>query len=115
LLKGLLLDIINLGKFSEDDYIELLSQNPEEADLFDTIIQSSNSNVNSYKHKSAYSKLINDDIKRFNLIKAEILQLQNNNPELLKELRIIILRLLKYNVLSKEMFHELMLNILLLL
>ena len=114
MLKSLLLDIVNLGKFSEDSYEELLAQNAEEADLFDTII-SSDSNINSYKHKSAYSKLINDDIKRFNLIKAEILQLQNNNPELLKELRIIILRLLKYNVLSKEMFHELMLNILLLL
>jgi hypothetical protein len=111
LLKSMFLDIINIGKFSEDAYSEL---SEEESTLFDDILTSSKLDSQMYKHDKYYSKIVNDDINRFNIIKGEIL-IGNDSKELLKELRILILRLLKYDVLDKRVFHELMLNILLLL
>jgi hypothetical protein len=112
-LKDMLFDIINIGKFSESDYSEL---NESEATLFDDLLSSSklDSNEMMYKHNKYYSKLVNDDINRFNIIKGEIL-IGNDSKELIKELRILIIRLLKYNILDKRVFHDLMLDILMIL
>jgi hypothetical protein len=111
LLKSMFLDIINIGKFSEDSYTQL---SEPESTLFDDIITASKVDGQMYKHDKYYSKIVNDDINRFNIIKGEIL-IGNDSKELLKELRILILRLLKYDVLDKRVFNELMLDILLLL
>jgi hypothetical protein len=95
----LLLNVLNTGKLLPNDYNNL---SEDEKNIFDNIISSGyNGSGGSLSYTRYNQQDIDALINRYNIIKGEIL-IGNNNPDLLKELKITVLRLVHYNVISMK-------------
>ena len=101
-------DIINIGKFSEEEYDIL---NEKEKSTLDDILMYSKLDPQMYTHKKLNNEIINNDIEKFNVLKGEIL-IGNDNPQILKDLRLVILRLQKYDIIDPKVLNNLLLQIL---
>lgn len=69
----------------------------DERRLLDRLI-----NTNSF-HQTEIDKLIDN----YNIVKGEIL-IGNNNPDLLKDLKITVIKLMNYNILKLSDIHKLL-------
>lgn len=69
----------------------------EEKNLFEKLI--SDSNISKLNHIRYDQNEIDELVNRYNIIKGEIL-VGNDNPKLLKELKVIIMKLMNYNILK---------------
>ena len=88
--KNVLMQIIETGQIPKDYYVALSDDDKKIIDLL-----FSNHIIYKLHNQEEIDKLIN----RFNIIKGEIM-IGNNNPEILKELKILVLTLMDNNVLT---------------
>jgi hypothetical protein len=100
-LKNILEEIINTGKIDQNKYNKL---NDDDKRIIDILFQS------HIAYKIHSQEEIDELINRYNIIKGEIL-IGNNNIDLLKELKIIVLKLVDYNVLSINQISQLLINL----
>mgnify|MGYP006266681159 CR=1 FL=1 len=102
-----LLQIIENIESNKIDYslYELLDN--DEKELIDTLLSDSKIKHNRYNQSD-----INELVRQYNIIKGELL-IGNDNPELLKQLKIIIIRLVNLGILTMReitpLLHELFL------
>lgn len=94
------------GKIDSNSYQKL---NDDEKDIFDNIVSGGGLNYMRYNQRD-----IDALINRYNIIKGEIL-IGNNNPDLLKELKITVIRLVHYNILQMREITPLLEHLFLLL
>ena len=107
-LQRMLLDIIRDGQFSEDDYQAL---DDSEKHLFDKLLTVSKADtvngIKLYRHEKITDKQRNADIKRFQILRGELLAGQNS-PEVIKELKTLTLKLMEERVLTKTEYNQIM-------
>lgn len=107
-LQKILNNIVYEDSFDEDDYDNL---DEVEQKLFDDLITrcriDRKNNVALYNHKKYNSDKRDNDVKRFNLLKGEILA-GNDNPELVKELKGLVFKLMCENVLTRHEYNKIM-------
>jgi hypothetical protein len=96
--KDVITNIINTGTINQNDYADLSNNDKKIIDLIFS------SHLNYKLHNQEF---IDELINRFNIIKGEIM-IGNNNPDLLKELKIIALQLMDYNVLDFRQINNLL-------
>jgi hypothetical protein len=109
-LKTIIQRIIFERQFEEEDY-ENLSE--EEQKLFDDLLDLCSINRTKkseftdivYKHKRHSDKIRDQDIKRFDLLKGQILA-GNNNPDILKELKLLLLKMKDKKFISNSDFNR---------
>ena len=95
---NLLLKVIDTGKISNDLYQNI---SDDEKNIFDMLLADnhfSGGNLNYIRHNQ---KDIDSLINKYNIIKGEIL-IGNNNPDLLKDLKLTVIRLVHYNVINMK-------------
>lgn len=90
----MLLSIMETGKIDSTLY-NLLDDS--EKDVIENLI--SDSGISKLNHTRYDQKKINDLINRYNILKGELL-ISNDNPDLLKQLRIVVLELVELGVLK---------------
>jgi hypothetical protein len=93
----LLLHLLETNKIDSNEYNKITDT---ERDIFELLI-SGDITINKLSHVRYNKNEIDELINRFNILKGELL-IGNNNPDLLKELKITILRLVNYNILSMK-------------
>lgn len=96
--KDIMTNIINTGSLDPEKYSKLSNDDKRIIDLLFS------SHLNYTLHNQ---ELIDQLITRFNIIKGEIL-IGNNNPDLLKELKILVLQLMDYNILDFRQINNLL-------
>ena len=97
----LLLYLFDTNKINIELYNKLT---PNEQDILDFLTNKSSINISSIRHnKEEIDSLIN----RYNVVSGEIL-IGNNNPELLKELKQVSIKLFKYNLIKISDLHEIL-------
>lgn len=101
--------MLDTNKIDSELYRKL-SEN--ERDMFEILI--SDSDINKMNHIRYNQPEIDELINKYNILKGEIL-IGNDNPDLLKDLKIIILRLVNYNVLTMKEITPLLQQIFLLI
>lgn len=101
--------MLDTNKIDSELYRKL-SEN--ERDMFEILI--SESDINKMNHIRYNQPEIDELINKYNILKGEIL-IGNDNPDLLKDLKIIILRLVNYNVLTMKEITPLLQQIFLLI
>ena len=101
-------DIVYEDKFEEEDYMNLDEQ---EQKLFDDLItfckMDKRDNVKIYKHKKYTDKDRDETIKRFNVIKGELLA-GNDNPNVVKELKLLMMKMYNEKIISKAELNKIM-------
>lgn len=101
-------DILDDNKFSENDYSELEDY---EKELFDNLITFSRLNraegLNLNKHKKITDKTRDNDIKRFNILKGEVVA-GNNNPDIIRELKALLIKLHSNKIINKPDYNKIM-------
>jgi hypothetical protein len=99
-LKYIYLDILNDNKFNEGDYKKLDDNEKKIFDdvLYITQVQAGSSISMLRRHKKYDDDEINTKLKRFNLLKGQILA-GNDNREIIKELKKLIIYLKSKNIL----------------
>ena len=107
----LLYEIINTKKFNTIGYDKL--DDPEK-ELFDRLITfakiSRNDIDNMSKHRKITDKQRDIDIKRFNILKGEIVA-GNDNPNVIKEMKALLIKLYDEKVIGKADFNRIMQNL----
>lgn len=93
--KNVLMNIINTGK------VEYTDLSTEEKKIIDLLFSSHI--LYKLHNQEEIDKLIN----RFNIVKGEIM-IGNDNPELLKEVKILALQLMDHNVLDFRQINNLL-------
>lgn len=83
--------LLNMPKISTIDYNNLTD---DEKDIIHVIIQDTDINLLRY-NQSKIDNLIN----KYNILKGELL-IGNNNPQLLKDLKLVILQLVNHNIIT---------------
>lgn len=101
--------MLDTNKIDSELYRKL-SEN--ERDMFEILI--SDSDINKMNHIRYNQPEIDELINKYNILKGEIL-IGNDNPDLLKDLKIIILRLVNYNILTMKEITPLLQQIFLLI
>lgn len=107
--KKLLLILVQNSKIDADLYNKL---NEDEKNIVEMLI--SGSGLNTLNHMRYNQKNIDDLIEKYNILKGELL-IGNNNPELLKDLKLTVLQLVNFNILHMKEILPLLENIFLLL
>lgn len=112
-LKKIFLNIVEIGKFNENDYKAL---SMEESQLFDDIITTSKMDTNDifYKHRKYNADLVNDSINRMLILKGEILA-GNDSKEVLREFKVQLLTLLKHNIINQKTYADLLAEIIMII
>jgi hypothetical protein len=109
-LKGILYDIIYEKKFCEDDY-QILDE--DEKKIFDDLLYISKAekmtDIPFYKHKKYNEQNRNELVKRYKLVSGQILA-GNNNPDIIKELKMILINMLDKKIISQRDYNK-MLNL----
>jgi len=94
-------DLIYEDRFVEEDYTGL---DDTEKKLFDDLITlcklDKKDNVKIYRHKKYSDKDRDEIIKRFNILKGELLA-GNDNPNLVKELKLLVIKMQNDKIISK--------------
>lgn len=107
----LLYEIINTKKFNTKEY-DMLEDNEKE--LFDRLITfakiSRNDIENMTKHRKITDKQRDIDVKRFNILKGEIVA-GNDNPNVIKEIKALLIKLHNEKVIGKADFNRIMQNL----
>jgi hypothetical protein len=107
-LRKIINDIVYEDKFQEEDYMNL---DEDEQKLFDDLItfckMDKKDNVKLYKHKKYSDKNRDETIKRFNVIKGEIMA-GNDNPNVVKELKLLMLKMYNEKIISKSELNRIM-------
>jgi hypothetical protein len=107
-LRKILNDIVFEDKFLEEDYRDL---DEAEQKLFDDLItfckMDKKDSVKLYKHKKYSDKDRDEMIKRFNILKGELLA-GNDNPNIVKELKVLVLKMYHEKVISKTEMNKIM-------
>lgn len=107
----LLYEIINTKKFNTKEY-NLLEDNEKE--LFDRLITfakiSRNDIENMSKHRKITDKQRDIDVKRFNILKGEIVA-GNDNPNVIKEMKALLIKLHDEKIIGKPDFNRIMQNL----
>ena len=107
----LLYEIIDTKKFNTNEYDKL---DDNEKELFDRLITfakiSRNDIENMSKHRKITDKQRDIDIKRFNILKGEIVA-GNDNPNIIKEMKALLIKLHNEKVISKADFNKIMQNL----
>ena len=101
-------DMIGTKKFNTDDYEELEDY---EKELFDRLITFAkierNDIDNMSKHRKITDKQRDTDIKRFNILKGEIIA-GNDNPNVIKEMKSLLVKLHDQKIIGKSDFNKIM-------
>jgi hypothetical protein len=94
--------------FSEEDYKEL---DDAEKKLFDDLLTFSRTDKHEglmlYKHRKYNDKERDEDIKKFNILRGEVLG-GNDNPNLIKELKVLLFKLLNQKIISRGHYNKIM-------
>lgn len=90
-------------------YYDLLSTTEKE--LYNSLLTKSDINLGTIKHITQLNN--NEIINRFNVIKGEIL-IGNDNPTLLKELKLIMLKLMDLKILDRHLINKILMELFLL-
>ena len=113
-LKTLISDIIYEKKFNENDYQHL---DDEEKKIFDDLLTLSkldtSDSLKLYNHRKYNSDEIDRDVKRFNILRGEILA-GNDSKEVVKEIKALLFKLLNEKVISQRDYTSLVYRLLLL-
>jgi hypothetical protein len=96
-LKEIIMGVSDGNQPSQEQYDQLTEH---EAELFDRLVHASFNSKNPSSIERKVNKKIDADIERYELVRGEIMS-GNNNPELIRELKILILKLMKQGILSK--------------
>ncbi len=96
--KQLLLDIINTGKVDQTRYSRL-------SDTYKKIIDLLFSSSVMYKLHN--QEKLDEMINRFNIVKGEIM-IGNDNKDLLKELKILVLKMVDNNIIDFRQINKLL-------
>lgn len=91
---NMLLSIIETNKIDSTLYNEL---DDSEKDVIENL--TSSTGIDKLHHIRYDQKKINDLINRYNILKGEIL-INNDNPDLLKQLRNVVLQLTELDILK---------------
>ena len=106
--------IIHEGRFNEKDYNDL---DEFEKKVFDDLLIQSKADkkgsVKLYKHTKYNDKERDDDIKRFNILKGELIA-GNDSPNIIKELKVLILKMADSKTISKTDFNKITYQLMLL-
>lgn len=107
-LRKILNDIVFEDKFLEDDYRDL---DEHEQKLFDDLItfckMDKKDSVKLYRHKKYSDKERDEMIKRFNILRGELLA-GNDNPSIIKEMKLLILKMYHEKIISKPEMNKIM-------
>lgn len=96
--KDLLMNIIETGKLDQQEYNQLSNEDKKTIDLL-----FKNNVIYKLHNQEELDKMIN----RFNIVKGEIM-IGNDNPQLLKELKYLILSLVNYHMLDYRQINQLL-------
>lgn len=109
-LRDIFINICETNKFNESDY-DLLDDN--EKKLFDDILNKANIESGSFlfRHKRYNDAEKNELINKYNILKGEILA-GNDNYQILKELKTVIIRLMHLSVLDRHSVNSILNEIL---
>lgn len=91
-------DLLNTGKISRESYENL---QPDDRELFDNTIIFCQLKQASEHEKNIFNKERDNDVKRFNVLKGEILA-GNDAPEILKELKLLCLKFSANGTMTKK-------------
>ncbi len=101
-------DIIYENKFSEEEYMNL---DESEQKLFDDLVTfcklDKRDSIKMYKHKKYSDKDRDETIKRFNILKGEIFA-GNDNPNIIKELKLLMMKMFNEKIISKAELNRIM-------
>lgn len=107
-LRKILNDILFEKRFEEDDYEEL---DEHEKKVFDDLLTMCKADkkdcVLLYKHKKYTDKQRDADIKRFNILKGELIA-GNDNPEIIKELKSLLFRMMSEKTISRAEYNKIL-------
>jgi hypothetical protein len=107
-LRRILNDIIFEKSFDEKDYTSL---EEDEKKLFDDLLTYTRADnktiLELYRHKKYNDDSRDADVKRFNLLKGQLIA-GNTNPELLRELKVLLFRLYDERVIRLKDFQHLL-------
>lgn len=109
-LAKVLLLLLNNNKIDSDLYNQLMDS---EKDLVESLI-STNKTIDKLHHTRYNQSEIDELINKYNILKGELL-IGNNNPDLLKDLKLTIIQLVNYNILQMRDILPLLQTILLLI
>ena len=111
-LRKIINDIIYEKSFNEEDYDEL---DDEEKKLFDNLLVACKADKSDcvllYKHQKYNDKQRDEDIKRFNILRGELIA-GNDNADLIKELKALLFKLMNQKVISRADYTKIMERIL---
>lgn len=103
-------EMIDYQVFNEDNYLRL---SPDEKELFDRLITFAGLTRNSVKELSKHRKITDkkrdDDVRRFEILKGEIIA-GNDNPNVIKECKKLLIKLHNERIISKSDFYEVIKN-----
>jgi hypothetical protein len=106
--KKIINDLVFEDKFAEEDYMDL---DESEKKLFDDLITfcklDKKNNVKVYKHKKYSDKDRDETIKRFNILKGELIA-GNDNPNIIKELKLLMMKMYNDKIISKAELNRIM-------
>ena len=113
-LRNIIVQIIYEKKFSEEEYETL---DDSEKKLFDDLITFAKldkcENIKYFKHKRYNDEERNADIKRFNILRGELVA-GNDSKEIVKELKKLLYKLLDQKVIQMRDYNHLIHRLLLL-
>jgi hypothetical protein len=90
----LLLTLLQNNKIDNTLYDKI---SDKEKNIFELLI--SNTTINKINHIRYDQSEIDELVDRYNILKGELI-IGNDNPQLLKDLKIVILRLVNHNILK---------------
>jgi hypothetical protein len=99
-LKKILMDLIEKKRYDYDDYKKLSNSEKQYLDLLFHFCK-----INMLGHHYFDEEENNKDIKRFNILKEQIL-IGNNSTELLKEMKILLFKLKNKGLIHQNTFNS---------
>jgi len=107
-LKRMINDLVYHKTFSEEDYKKL---DDAEKKLFDDLLTYCKSDkqdgLKLYRHRKYNDKQRDEDIKKFNILKGEILA-GNDNPSIIKEMKALLFKLLDQKIITRGLYNKIM-------
>jgi hypothetical protein len=107
-LRKIICDVVYEKCFDESEYNRL---EEDEQRLFDDLITfckaDNNGGLLLYKHKKYSDKSRDKDVKRFNILRGELMA-GNDNPEILKELKTLLFRMMDQNTITRSEYNKIM-------
>ena len=114
ILRKILNDLLFEKSFNEQDYDEL---DVMEQKMFDDLISlckaDKKNGIMLYKHKKYSDQDRDADVKRFNILRGELIA-GNDNPSIIKELKQLLFKLMSQKCISRAEYNKIMERILIL-